>query len=78
MSALTDPTPSLAAARQRRYRARRKAGVVLIDIECPPKAIARLVQLGWLDPARRGNRAAVEDAVVALLNRALSKGLWPW
>jgi hypothetical protein len=66
--------PTLAAARTRRYRERRKKGAVLIEISVYGPALDDLVALGWLDPERRGDRDAVRSAVVRLARHALALG----
>jgi hypothetical protein len=63
-------TPTPAAQRMRRYRERRKAGAVLVELECPPDAIDSLVAHGWPDPARRDDRGAIGEAVCGLVNAA--------
>ncbi|HJU15998.1 MAG TPA: hypothetical protein VJ770_05980 [Stellaceae bacterium] len=69
--------PSRAALRQRRYRERRKAGEMLIELRAPVGAIAQLAALGWLDPERRDDRNAVGAALAALASAALGAGLRP-
>lgn len=55
----------------------RRRGVVRLNLEIALEGIAGLVALGWLDPRRSADPAAVPDAVVDLANAALDAGLRP-
>lgn len=59
-------------ARMRRHRERAKSGKVFVEFEMAPDAIARLVELGWLREAERGNK----DAVISAFLKFGAKALW--
>ncbi|MBX5221428.1 hypothetical protein HJC04_14035 [Rhizobium sp. NLR8a] len=61
--------------RQRRYRARRKAGrrVVVLEVDAVELAVV-LESLHFLNPMEEDNDAAVQRALVNMI-RALSRGL---
>jgi hypothetical protein len=64
--------PSPGALRMRRARERKRQGAVTIDFLVDADAIQNMIEFGWLDPARRGNRAAGARAIVSLAARALA------
>ena len=55
------------ARRCRRYRARKKAGAVVVPAEITPEAAMGLVDCGLLDINERGDRARVAEAVELVL-----------
>ena len=69
---LAPPTPG--AARQARYRARKRRSAIIVPISINAAAINRLVELGWLDQA---GRRAIAKAVIAIAGRALELKLRP-
>jgi hypothetical protein len=69
--------PSPGALRMRRARHRKSQGAVMVNFLIGADAIQTLIKLGWLDPARRGDREAVTGAIVALAACALALRLRP-
>ncbi len=72
--AVTEPSPC--AARARRYRRRRRAGIVLVPVAVNSEALSALLEYGLLaSTADAGNRAKVSEAIelllFALTNRAI-------
>ncbi len=68
--------PSPCAARARRYRRRRRAGIVLVPVAVHSEALKALLEYGLLaSTADAGNRAKVAEAIqlllFALTNRAI-------
>ena len=61
----------LVAARSRAYRARRRAGVLVLTVEADTRVVTALRRLGLLDPDTR-DRAAIADAAARFLNAAPS------
>ena len=61
-------TPSLAARRQRRYRARRRHGMRMLTVELRPECLERLVAEGWVDEKETRDAAKVGDVVADLLD----------
>ncbi len=57
-----------AAARARRYRARRRGGVRLANVDVCPEVLWALVTSGWIDHAEAGDPLALGRAVAALLD----------
>lgn len=57
-----------AAARARRYRARRRGGVRLANVDVCPEVLWALVTSGWTDHAEAGDPLALGRAVAALLD----------
>ncbi len=55
--------PSKAAARQRRHKARRHAGLLVVPVEIHESHLDDLIRSGLLDPAQVGNRAIMGKAV---------------
>jgi len=73
--ALAAPSPG--AERMRRHRERRRRSGVLIEFEVVGTALDGLIELGWLDPDRRGDRDAVRSAAIRLAARALTLRVGP-
>ncbi len=65
---MTSPIPTLAAERQRRYRARRRCGMRMLTVELRPECLERLVAEGWLNADESRDAAKVGDAVADLLD----------
>jgi hypothetical protein len=63
------PKVSPAAERMRRYRSRPKIGVSCVIIQLFEPQLAALVQLGFLAPTRRRDRAAIAGAMNRFLDR---------
>ena len=57
-----------AAARARRYRARRRGGVRLANVEVRSEVLWALVASGWTTHTEAGGPAALGRAVAALLD----------
>jgi hypothetical protein len=66
--------PSPGTERMRRHRWLRQQGALNINLVIGADAVQRLIELGWLAPADRANRAAVTTAVVRLAADALGLG----
>lgn len=69
----------LVAARSRAYRARRRAGVVVLTVEADPAVVAALHRLGMV---KGDDRAALADAAARFLTAApavaaMGKSLFP-
>ena len=58
---------SLVAARSRAYRARRRAGVVVLTVEADARVVAALRRLGLV---KGDDRAAIADAAARFLTTA--------
>jgi hypothetical protein len=73
MSATIDPPRDAqrqaGAARMRRARERRAAGVIQVGVEVDAAGIDALVMLGLLAQEMSGNREAVADALGSLVRR---------
>ena len=54
--------------RQRRYRARKCAGVHVFQVEVTDETIARLVALGWLGAAEARDRESVTTALENMID----------
>ena|GEM_PF-4893958 len=65
---MTISTPTPAAERQRRYRARRRHHVRMLTVELRPECLERLVAEGWLNAEETRDAAKVGDAVADLLD----------
>ena len=70
-------TPTPGAVRMRRYRSLKRQGAVAVDLVIGADAIRSMIELGWLDPAARGNRDTVAGAIVALAARTLALRIRP-
>jgi hypothetical protein len=68
---------SRSAARICLARHRKRQGAVVVDFLIGADAIPSMIELGWLDPAARGNRDAVADAIISLTTRALALRIRP-
>jgi hypothetical protein len=64
----THVTPSLGTVRARRYRARRKDHIRVVSIRFSQRALAVLIEGGFLPAAESQDNAAIERAVYGLLN----------
>jgi hypothetical protein len=70
----THNPPSPVAIRMRRYRERRKQGVRCVQIKLTDHAIRAMVENGFLEPGRLGQRD-IELGFYALLNAARRAGV---
>jgi hypothetical protein len=75
ISLCVPPTPG--AVRMRRLRSLKRQGAVAVAFVIGSDAIQTLIELGWLDPERRGDRDAVRSAVILLATRALALRIRP-
>jgi hypothetical protein len=75
VSAAESPNP--ATVRGRRYRERKRRGVVILQAEIQPDMTQALVQLGWLHESEARNRMAITAAIGALVYQALSAAMRP-
>jgi hypothetical protein len=64
--------PSLAASRQRRYKARQRTGEVVVTLTLSPAETATLHRVGCLDLDRLEDRRAIADAVHLMLGHILT------
>ena len=65
------PTKSLAAARMRLHRARRRAGLRCLMIELRETEVDALIRMGLLKPETRNDPNAVTGALYSFLDRTL-------
>ena len=65
---MPEESPTPAARRQRRYRARQRHRVRMLSVELRPECLERLVAEGWLNAEEAQDTAKVGDAVVDLLD----------
>ncbi len=66
-----DATPSPAAVRQRRHRARRKHGRFVVSVEVTGEMVEALVDQGDVDEANSSNLDYVGKAITAAARRGL-------
>jgi hypothetical protein len=66
---------SRCAERQRRLRARRRSGTVMVPLEISAEGIRYLVDLGWLAAELRNEPEAVAKAVIQVTSASLIGGL---
>jgi hypothetical protein len=66
MHAPAAPPVSDAAVRMRRYRARRRDGLRLVQVQLRETEVDALIESGWLEEHSRNNPNAVIDALPAL------------
>lgn len=67
MSKPAQQQPSTESIRQRRFRARQKAGRVVVQVEVGDDVVESLIGLRWLALAASENRASVGRAIGAML-----------
>jgi hypothetical protein len=72
MSNASEPSISFAAARMRRHRKRRGAGLRCLTIEIHQSEIDMLVCRALLDPEMRNNEYAIINALYAHFDQTLS------
>jgi hypothetical protein len=70
---MTDtPQPrSKDAERSARMRQRRREGTIYLSLTVDPDDVARLADLGWVNPADVKNRAAVDNGFLEFASHAL-------
>src|SRR6267378_4501992 len=68
---------SLGAERTRRWRQRRQHGLVVVSFDVAPDVTGKLVHLGWLDPNKRGDKAAIAAAPIELAEKATELEVTP-
>jgi hypothetical protein len=68
-----DRRRAAATARQRRYRARQKAGNMPTTIEVDAPIVAMLVETDWLREGDAGDRAKIGAALTAMLRDSAAK-----
>jgi hypothetical protein len=61
---------SSGAERTRRWRERRRQGVVVVSFDVAPDVTARLIRSGWLDATKRGDKEAIATALIELAEKA--------
>ena len=64
---MTSPTPSPAAERQRRHRARRLAGKRVLEIEVENQFVDRLVSWGWIGADQVKDPSILGDVIADIL-----------
>jgi hypothetical protein len=70
-------TQTAAAARMRRYRARRAAGSVIVTFRLSRDGVALLAELGWLSGEDLRKPQAVRNAFNKFVNAAAAVGITP-
>ncbi len=61
---------SLGAERTRRWRERRRQGVVVVSLDVAPDVTAKLIRFGWLDPNKRDDKEAIATALIEVTGKA--------
>ncbi|MGH7914996.1 MAG: hypothetical protein ACREPW_10150 [Candidatus Binataceae bacterium] len=64
-------------ARTRRWRQRKRAGVVVVSVEVPLHLTSKLARLGWLRGNGTGDKPAIADALVEAAERAMELKVSP-
>jgi hypothetical protein len=68
---------SSGAERTRRWRERRRQGVVVVSFDVAPDVTARLIRSGWLDATKRGDKEAIATALIELAGKATELEVTP-
>ena len=68
---MPDATPTPAAERQRRHRARRQQGCFVVPVEVTGEMVEALVDQGDVDEANSSNLDHVGEAIAAAARRGL-------
>jgi hypothetical protein len=68
---------SLGAERTRRWRERRRQGVVVVSFDVAPNVTAKLIRLGWLDPDKRDDKEAIATALIELAEKVAELEIKP-
>jgi hypothetical protein len=61
---------SLGAERTRRWRERRRQGVVVVTFDVAPDVTTKLIRFGWLDPNKHDDKEALATALIELAEKA--------
>jgi hypothetical protein len=69
----SNPPVSHAAVRMRRYRARRREGLRLVQVLLREREVDALIGSGWLEEQSRNDPNAVIDALHRLFDRVFSR-----
>ena len=54
----------LGAERTRRWRERRRQGVVVVTFDVAPDVTTKLIRFGWLDPNKHDDKEALATALI--------------
>jgi hypothetical protein len=68
---------SLGAERTRRWRERRRQGVVVVSFDVAPDVTAKLIRLGWLDATKRSDKEAIATALIEVAGKATELEVTP-
>jgi hypothetical protein len=68
---------SPSAERTRRWRHKRRQGVVVVSFDVAPDVTRKLVRLGWLDATKRGDKEAIATALIELAGKATELEVTP-
>jgi len=68
---------SLGAERTRRWRERRRQGVVVVSFDVAPDVTAKLIGLGWLDPNKRDDKEAIATVLIEVAEKATELEVTP-
>ena len=71
LAVFDNPTPTPAARRQRRHRARRKQGRFVVPVEVTGEMITALVEQGGMDEANSSDLDYAGKAITAAVRRDL-------
>lgn len=66
---------SMSAERMRRYRQRRRSGLLCLSIELREAEVAELIRRGLLKPETRNDRSAIIEALYVHLEHTLGSML---
>ena len=65
------------AERTRRWRHKRRQGVVVVSFDVTRDVTGKLVRLGWLDATKRGDKDAIATALIELAGKATELEVTP-
>jgi hypothetical protein len=68
---------SVGAGRTRRWRERRRQGVVVVSFDVAPDVTAKLIRFGWLDPNKRDDKEAIARALIEVAGKATELEVTP-
>jgi hypothetical protein len=68
---------SAGAERTRRWRQRRRQGVIVVRFDAAPDITAKLIRLGWLDAAERGDKEVIAAVFIELAEKAIELEITP-
>jgi hypothetical protein len=65
------------AERMRRWRTKRRQGLVIVNFDVAPDVIRKLIRLGWLSSTRREDKDAITTTLIELAEKAIELELKP-